>query len=55
MVLIKGVGWVSSVVWVGEKQLDGRTDEVLVMKGASRVSSTIWVGEKQLDERTSGG
>ena len=46
------VGRVSSTVWVGEKQLGGRTGGVMVTKGAVRLSSTAWVGEKQLGGRT---
>ena len=31
----------SLTVWVGERQLGGRTGEVVLMKGAVRVSSVI--------------
>ena len=34
MVLRKKSVWMRSAVWVGEKQLGGKTSGVLVMKGA---------------------
>ena len=33
---MKGVVWVSSAVWVGERGLGGRTSEVVLMKGVVR-------------------
>ena len=34
MMMMKGVVRVSSMVWVGERQLGGRTGEVVLMKAA---------------------
>ena len=36
----------SSAVWLGEKQLGGRTGEVVLRNVAGRVSSVVRVGEK---------
>ena len=36
MLGMKGVVWVSSMVWVGERGLGGRTGEVVLMKGVVR-------------------
>ena len=38
---MKGAVRVSLVVWVRERQLGGRTSEVVLMKGAVRVSSMV--------------
>ena len=40
MMVTKGVVQVSSVVWVGKRQLGGRTGEVVLMK-AARGRSTV--------------
>ena len=52
MVPRNAVGRVSSLVWVGEKQLGGRTCGMLVMKGVVWLSLVVWVREKQLGGRT---
>ena len=41
VLVIRGAAQVSSVVWVGKRQLDLRTGEVVLMKGEVWVSSTI--------------
>ena len=42
------------MVWLGERQLGGRTSEVVLRKGAVRVSLVVWLREKQLGGRTDG-
>ena len=44
----------SSTVWVGERRLGKRTDEVVQMK-AARGTSTVGVGKMHVDERMGGG
>ena len=51
---MKGAVRVSAMLWVGEKQLDGRTGEVVLRNSVVRVRSTVWVVKKQLDGRKSG-
>ena len=46
VLVMKGAVRVSSSVWVGEKQLGGRTGDVVMRKAVDRVRSVVWVGEK---------
>ena len=34
VMVMKGVVWVSSAVWIGERQLEGRVGKVVLMKAA---------------------
>ena len=50
MLAMKGAGRVSSTVWVGEKQLNGRISEVVLRNATVRVMSTV-LGRGEVAQR----
>ena len=54
VLVMKGAVRVSSMVWIGERQLGERTGEVVQMTRVVWVSSAVWVRKKQLGGRTGG-